>query len=223
MVALRQSLHRALRGSQSRAALEILDREEDELPHRGQWAVADRQFQAAAALGQTFRDYLERSGRLRERDAWVQWLKDAVTQQGFTAEAAAYEVAARLYALYPGRPAGRGGAAPGPHRAPPPHHGVRSRVSVSPGARGFGQDLGRRAVPRHRPSPSCGSPSDFGRRWWRKPVASPGKQLLSTPDHARGRDRTGEPLRHDGRSGQCAERCWPARRGFGRRGEGFEN
>ena len=89
--ALMQGLNQALRGSQSRTALEILDREEANYRTAVHWAVADQQFQAAAALGNTFRDYLERSGRLRERDNWVQWLKDAVTQQGFTPEAADYE------------------------------------------------------------------------------------------------------------------------------------
>jgi tetratricopeptide (TPR) repeat protein len=85
------ALDKALKGSQARAALEILGREEANYRIAVQWAVAYQQFQAAAALGHTFRDYLERSGRLRERDAWVQWLKDAVAQQGFTEEAAAYE------------------------------------------------------------------------------------------------------------------------------------
>src|SRR6185295_8065618 len=89
--ALRQALHKALTGSQSRAGLEVLNREEANYRAAVQWAVADRQLPAAAELGYTFRDYLERSGRLHERDAWVQWLRDAVGQQGFTEEAVAYE------------------------------------------------------------------------------------------------------------------------------------
>ncbi len=88
---LMQALNKALRGSQSRAALEVLNREEANYRTAVQWAVADQQFRVAADLGETFRIYLERSGRLRERDAWVQWLKDAVGRQGFTKEAAAYE------------------------------------------------------------------------------------------------------------------------------------
>jgi tetratricopeptide (TPR) repeat protein len=90
-LALMRALDKALRGAQSRAALEILSREESNYRTAVRWAVADQQHQAAAALGHTFRDYLERSGRLRERDAWVQWLRDAVAQAGFTEEAAAYE------------------------------------------------------------------------------------------------------------------------------------
>jgi len=85
------ALDKALSGSQSRAAMEILDREEANYRTAVRWAVADNQHQAAAWLGHTFRDYLERSGRLRQRDAWVRWLRDAVTQAGFTEEAAAYE------------------------------------------------------------------------------------------------------------------------------------
>jgi tetratricopeptide (TPR) repeat protein len=88
---LMRALNRALRGSQSRAALEILNREEANYRTAVHWAVADHQLQAAAALGHTFCDYLERSGRLRERDAWVEWLRDVVGSQGFTEEAAAYE------------------------------------------------------------------------------------------------------------------------------------
>jgi tetratricopeptide (TPR) repeat protein len=90
-LALMQILHEALTGSQSRAALEVLSREEANYRTAVQWAVADQQLQAAAALGEIFSRYLQMSGLLRERDTWVQWLKDAVGKQGFTAEAAAYE------------------------------------------------------------------------------------------------------------------------------------
>jgi tetratricopeptide (TPR) repeat protein len=90
-LALMHGLDKALTGSQSRAALEVLNREEANYRAAVQWAVADRQLPAAAALGETFSRYLQMSGRLRERDAWVQWLKDAVGQQGFTEEAAVYE------------------------------------------------------------------------------------------------------------------------------------
>jgi tetratricopeptide (TPR) repeat protein len=90
-LSLRQTLDGALRGSQPRAALEVLNREEANYRTAVQWAVADQQFRTAAELGDTFREYLQRSGRLRERDAWVQWLKDTVGQHGFTEEAAIYE------------------------------------------------------------------------------------------------------------------------------------
>jgi tetratricopeptide (TPR) repeat protein len=89
--ALMQAMDKELQGSQSRDALEVLSREEASYRTAVQWAVADQQLRAAAELGDTLSRYLQMSGRLRERDAWVQWLKDAVGQQGFTEEAAAYE------------------------------------------------------------------------------------------------------------------------------------
>ena len=85
------TLDSALNGPQSRTALEILDREEANYRAAVRWAVADRQLPSAATLGATFRIYLEMSGRLGERDRWVQWLRDAVGEQGFTKEAAMYE------------------------------------------------------------------------------------------------------------------------------------
>ena len=90
-LALMHSLQKALKGPQSRTALEILDREEANYRTAVRWAVADSQHQAAAWLGDTLDVYLARSNRLRERDAWVQWLRAAVTQAGFTKEAAALE------------------------------------------------------------------------------------------------------------------------------------
>jgi tetratricopeptide (TPR) repeat protein len=90
-LALKKTLEGALNGSQSRAALEILNREEANYRTAVQLAVADQQFQAAAVLGDTFRKYLERSGRPREIDAWVEWLRESVGQQSFTEEAAVYE------------------------------------------------------------------------------------------------------------------------------------
>lgn len=89
---LRQTLDQALSGAQSRAALAILDREEMNWRKAVRWAIADGQHAVAAVLGGTFSKYLQMSGRLRERDAWVQMLRDAVTQAGFTEEAAAYEL-----------------------------------------------------------------------------------------------------------------------------------
>lgn len=77
-LALMQALDQALSGAQSRAALKILDREEANYRTAVRWAVADHQHRAAAVLGDTFARYLQRSGRLRQRDAWVQWLRDAV-------------------------------------------------------------------------------------------------------------------------------------------------
>ncbi len=123
-LALMQALDKALKGSQSRAALEILDREEMNWRTAVRWAIADGRHKIAADLGETFSRYLQMSGRLRERDAWVQMLREAVSQAGFTAEAAAYERRTRLDAFYPGRSARGRGEAPGARRTPPPDHRV---------------------------------------------------------------------------------------------------
>ena len=64
---LMQTVDKALKGSLSRAALEILIREEANYRTAVRWAVTDRQFPAAAALGQTFSRYLQMSNRLREQ------------------------------------------------------------------------------------------------------------------------------------------------------------
>ena len=93
-------------GSESRTAMQILDREEMNYRTAVHWAVADGQHQTAAHLGQTFWRYLQMSNRLRERDAWVQMLRDVVTEAGFTREAAAYERAHAWTLLTQGDPQG---------------------------------------------------------------------------------------------------------------------
>lgn len=90
-LALMNILNEALRGSQPEAALDVLNREETNYRAAVWWAVEDQQTWAATELGDTFRTYLERSGRLRERDAWIQSLKEAVSPKGFTEEAAIFE------------------------------------------------------------------------------------------------------------------------------------
>ncbi len=90
-LALRQALHKALQGSQSRAALEVLNREEANYRTAVQWAVADQRLKVAARLGDTFSRYLQMSDRLREFNAWILWLRNAVGQQSFTEEVAEYE------------------------------------------------------------------------------------------------------------------------------------
>ncbi len=89
-LALMRGLDQALTGSQSRAALQILNREEANYRTAVEWALAGQQFPAAAGLGETFSRYLQMSGRLRERDAWVERLREAVGKQGFTKESADY-------------------------------------------------------------------------------------------------------------------------------------
>jgi hypothetical protein len=76
-LAVKHMLHKMLTGSQSRTALAILDREEANYRTAVRWAIGDGLIREAAALGETFRVYLEMSGRRRERDAWVTMLKTA--------------------------------------------------------------------------------------------------------------------------------------------------
>src|SRR5262249_57368426 len=60
-LAMMQVLYKALKGSQSSAALKILNREEANYRTAVRWAVAEQQHQAAAHLGETFSDYLKMS------------------------------------------------------------------------------------------------------------------------------------------------------------------
>lgn len=88
---LRNALDRMLAGAQARAALRTLNREEANYRTAARWAITDGRLQAAAMLGDTFMRFLQMSNRLRERDAWVTWLRNAITEGGFTVEAAEYE------------------------------------------------------------------------------------------------------------------------------------
>lgn len=88
---LMKALEKALEGAQSRTALRLLQREEPNYRRAVRWAAADGFLREAAALGYTLSRFLERSGRLRERNAWVAWLGEEVAKGGFSAEAAAYE------------------------------------------------------------------------------------------------------------------------------------
>src|SRR5262249_28625003 len=89
--ALMHALDIALRGSQSRAAIEVLDKEEMNWRTAVRWAIEAREYEIAGALGETFSAYLRMSGRFREDEAWVHVLQNAVSQVGFTETAAEYE------------------------------------------------------------------------------------------------------------------------------------
>ena len=66
-----QALDKALKGSQSRAALEILTarRRTTAPPSAGPWPIGSSA--TLPHLATRFSRYLQMSGRLRERDAWV--------------------------------------------------------------------------------------------------------------------------------------------------------
>jgi tetratricopeptide (TPR) repeat protein len=82
----------ALRHSNPRSGMELLAREEANVRSAVRWALADQEYAKAARAGETFRLYLERSGRLRERDAWVTWLVGEVRKGGFSKELAQSEL-----------------------------------------------------------------------------------------------------------------------------------
>ncbi len=81
----------ALRGSSPRGGLEVMQREEANFRAAVDKALEAKSYAEASSMGATFRDYLERSGRLRERDAWVARLADEVGKGGFSAAVAARE------------------------------------------------------------------------------------------------------------------------------------
>src|SRR2546425_792335 len=61
-------------------------------PSQGDFcATASDQFDVAAAIGDTFREYLERAARLHECDQWSAWLADAVAHTTFSAAVAVVE------------------------------------------------------------------------------------------------------------------------------------
>ena len=86
-----RGLDKALKGSQSRGGVEVLAREEANYCAAIRWAAANRAYDVAYALGDTLLTFLQRSGRLREQEAWVAWLAGEVGKAGFTEQSAALE------------------------------------------------------------------------------------------------------------------------------------
>jgi tetratricopeptide (TPR) repeat protein len=97
--ALNRDVDRALRGSAARGGIDVLAREEANIRTAVRWAVDSGQFDGAAAMGNTFREYLERTARLRERDQWLAWLADAIAHATFSAAVAVVECN-RAWALF---------------------------------------------------------------------------------------------------------------------------
>lgn len=90
-VAFTSGVARAFRGSNPRKGLEAMIREEANCRRAVVWAVEDQEYFIASDVGDTFRAFLERAGRLRERDEWVLWLFDEVQKGGFSASLAERE------------------------------------------------------------------------------------------------------------------------------------
>jgi tetratricopeptide (TPR) repeat protein len=89
-LAMMLELDRALHGSQSRAVLQVLDREVANYRKAVHWAVDDGLLSEAAYLGDLFSRYLKMSGRLREHGAWVSMLRAATLQGAFTVGTSSY-------------------------------------------------------------------------------------------------------------------------------------
>jgi tetratricopeptide (TPR) repeat protein len=89
--ALNRDVDRALRGSAAHGGMDVLAREEANVRTAVRWAVDLDQFDVAAAIGNTFREYLERAARLRECDQWLAWLADAAARTTFSAAVAVVE------------------------------------------------------------------------------------------------------------------------------------
>jgi tetratricopeptide (TPR) repeat protein len=89
--ALSKAADGGLRGSAARGAMDVLVREEANVRTAVRWAVDSDHFDVAAAMGETFRAYLERSARLRERDQWVDWLAEAAAHTTFSVAVAVTE------------------------------------------------------------------------------------------------------------------------------------
>jgi tetratricopeptide (TPR) repeat protein len=90
--ALNRAIHEVLHGSAVRGGMDVLAREEANIRTAVRWAVASDQFDVAAEMGDTFRTYLERSARLRERDQWSAWLADAAAHTTFSSAVAGAEL-----------------------------------------------------------------------------------------------------------------------------------
>ena len=82
--AVMRTVDQALIGSNARWGLELMSREEANFRTAVLWVMAHQRYATASHMGATFRDYLERSGRLRERNAWVAWLAGEVRKGGFS-------------------------------------------------------------------------------------------------------------------------------------------
>jgi tetratricopeptide (TPR) repeat protein len=86
-----RAVDQALRGSNARGGMDVMAGEEANVRTAVRWALEVGADAEASDIGQTIRIFLQMSGRLRERDAWVAWLSAQVQKAGFTQAAAAYQ------------------------------------------------------------------------------------------------------------------------------------
>jgi tetratricopeptide (TPR) repeat protein len=79
-----KGIAKALRGSSPRRGMEVMAREEANFARAVGWALEQGAYQPASDMGDTLLDYLERTGRLRERDRYAAWLAIEVRRGGFS-------------------------------------------------------------------------------------------------------------------------------------------
>ncbi|MEP7123772.1 MAG: CHAT domain-containing protein [Byssovorax sp.] len=73
-----------LMGPDPHLGMDVMVREEWNVRIAVQWALDAKAHRRASGMGTTLRLYLERSGRLRERDWWAAWLSLEVGKGGFS-------------------------------------------------------------------------------------------------------------------------------------------
>jgi len=95
-----RTAHDALRGRRPAAGMALLAREEANLRAATARAFARGARPEGAAMADTLRLYLERAGRLRERDALVAWARDQLPDEGELDEAACAAVRQHAWSLF---------------------------------------------------------------------------------------------------------------------------
>lgn len=86
-----QSATKALHGSSPRGGMEVLAREEANVRAAVHLAFEMDEVRVASVMAGALTDYLDRSARMRERDAWVSWLAAETDRGELTQESAVHE------------------------------------------------------------------------------------------------------------------------------------
>jgi tetratricopeptide (TPR) repeat protein len=97
---VRQVAHDALRGRRPAAGMALLAREEANLRAAAVRAFNRGARSEGAAMAETLGRYLERAGRLRERDAWVTWVRAQSGDEGALDEAACAAIRGHAWSLF---------------------------------------------------------------------------------------------------------------------------
>lgn len=101
-LAAQGEIHKTLRGPNPQWGMTAVLREEENLRRAIEWALEAKSYGSASAMGDTLSEYLQRAGRLRERDRWVMWLASEVRKGGFTDVAVEREIEAAWVLLSQG-------------------------------------------------------------------------------------------------------------------------